>query len=92
MQNITGVVTQATSITRERAWQKLWRSVSAVALGAALYYLQPFPEGLWSNVAWVVVGVLFAGEWLMLPLRLLIAAAKDAAVAIKDLRTAILGK
>jgi hypothetical protein len=89
----TRVVQNIAATPRERVLQKVYRTLLGVGLGATIHFLQPFPPGAWRNGAWVVVGVLLAGEWVLLPVKLLAAVIKDSvAPAITALRGALTKK
>jgi uncharacterized membrane protein YccC len=88
MKQTTQLLTSVAAITRERFYQKLWRTLVGVGIGVALYLLELDP-GL-EKWGWIAVGVLVAGEWVLLPVRLLASLVKDAiAPAIVALKQAL---
>jgi hypothetical protein len=84
----TQVTKNLTSISRERFWLKLWRTIIGLGIGALLYFAD-LDSGV-EKWGWVLVGVLVAGEWVLYPFRLLAAFVKDSlAPAIAALRKAL---
>jgi hypothetical protein len=80
-------VKSLTSITRERFFTKLYRTLIGAGIGAVLYFVDLDP-GV-EKWGWVLVGVLVAGEWALFPLRALAAFAQDAvAPTIRALKAA----
>ena len=84
----TQVTKSLTSISRERFWLKLWRTLVGLGIAALLHFADLDADV--EKWGWVLVEVLVAGEWVLYPVRLLAAFVKDfLAPAIAALRKAM---
>lgn len=73
--NTKKTLSNLTTISKERLLTKLWRTAIGLGIGAVLLLFQIDP-GI-EKWGWVLVGLLVAGEWALLPLRLLGSAVQD---------------
>ena len=84
----TQVTKGLTSITRDRFWAKIWRTLIGVGIGTLLYFVDLDPSV--EKWGWVLVGVMVAGEWVLFPLKLLAAFVQDVlAPTIERVRKAL---